>query len=104
MDDFEKTFKRLAIIFVASLVVIFIAKAMLSKAATHVGKAAEIKKQQNAEKQAAQQAAAVSAAAEANSDVNPSPVPDAPVLTNNPVPETAVVESAPAASTASAVQ
>ncbi len=50
--EFERLMKRLVILLVASLVVIFIAKMLLSKAATNLGRAAADKKAQATTSQA----------------------------------------------------
>ena len=97
MDDFEKTFKRLAIIFIGSLLVIFIAKSMLSKAATNLGKAAEVKKQQ---KEAAKQAAKEEEEARAAEQNNVLFVPESagvtPAASSVQSTEMVAAESAPA--------
>jgi hypothetical protein len=67
--DLEAKIKRLLVIFVLSLVVIFAAKSMLTKTVTNLGKAAAGKKQHAA-------------------DSRPVPPPSAPVLeAPSPVPE-----------------
>lgn len=104
MDDFEKTFKRLAIIFIASLVVIFIAKSMLSKAANNVGKAAVVKKQREAVK-AAEQAVAASAATADVAPIVPPVNTDMTAAPNVAAGAASVAESAPAGeSTVGSVQ
>lgn len=53
--DIERIIKRALITLAVSIIIIFVAKAVLGKMFTHLGQAASVKKQQAATKQAATQ-------------------------------------------------
>jgi flagellar basal body-associated protein FliL len=90
--EFEQKIKRLAVILALSLIVIFAAKWMLSKALTNLGKAAAEKKQQAAASRPVPPSPVP--ADEASSPVSAEPAsaePEAQSAPASAVPETAVI-------------